>query len=51
MQEIERIWLKYEQRRFLARIESLDEINRLALTFGSDVAQTFRLLTLLRNPD
>lgn len=41
MQEIERIWLKYEQGRFLARIESLDEVNRLALTFGNDVAQTF----------
>ena len=51
MQDIERIWLKYEEGRFFARIESLKEVNRLALTFGRDVAQTFRLLTLLRNPD
>ena len=51
MQEIDRIWLKYEEDRFLDRLESLDEVNRIALTFGSDVAQTFRLLTLLRNPD
>ncbi len=51
MQEIDCIWLKYEEGRFLDRIESLDEVNRIALTFGSDVAQTFRLLTRLRNPD
>ena len=51
MQEIDRIWLKYEEGRFFARTESLDEVNRLALTFGNDVAQTLRLLTLLRNPD
>lgn len=50
MQEIDRIWLKYEEGRVLDRLESLDEVNRLALTFGSDVAQTFRLLTLMRNP-
>ena len=51
MQEIDRIWLKYEQGRFLDRIESLDEVNRLALTFCSDVAETFRLVTLLHSPD
>ena len=51
MQEIDLIWLKYKEGRILDRIESLDEVNRLALTFGRDVAQTFRLLTLLRNPD
>ena len=51
MREIDRIWLKYEEGRFFARIQSLDEVNRLALTFGSDVAQTLRLLTLLCNPD
>ena len=50
MQEIDRIWLKYEEGRVLDRLESLDEVNRLALTFGSDAAQTFRLLTLMRNP-
>ena len=50
MQEIDRIWLKYEEGRILDRLESLDEVNRLALTFGSDTAQTFRLLTLMRNP-
>ena len=50
MQEIDRIWLKYEEGRILDRLESLDEVNRLALTFGSDAAQTFRLLTLMRNP-
>lgn len=51
MQEIDRIWLKYKKDRILDRIESLDEVNHLALTFGRDVAQTFRLITLLRNPD
>ena len=50
MQEIDRIWLKYEEGRILDRLESLDEVNRFALTFGSDAAQTFRLLTLMRNP-
>lgn len=50
MQEIDRIWLKYEEGGILDRLESLDEVNRLALTFGSDAAQTFRLLTLMRNP-
>ena len=51
MQEIDRIWLKYEEGRFLDSIESLDEVNRLALTFCSDVAETFRLVTLLHSPD
>lgn len=51
MQEIDRIWLKYEKVRVLDRLESLDQVNRVALTFGSDAAaQTFRLLTLMRNP-
>ena len=48
MQEIDRIWLKYEEGSILDRLESLDEVNRLALIFGSDAAQTFRLLTLMR---
>ena len=34
MQEIDRIWLKYEEGRILDRLESLDEVNRLALIFG-----------------
>lgn len=51
MQEIDRIWLKYEECRILDRIESLDEVNSLALTFGRDVAETFRLVTLLHSPD
>ena len=49
MQAIDRIWLKYEEGRLLDRLESLDDVNRLALTFGSDVARTFRLITLLRS--
>ena len=51
MQEIDRIWLKYKEGRILDRIESLGEVNRLALTFGRDVAETFRLVTLLHSPD
>lgn len=51
MHEFDRIWLKYKEGRILDRTDSLDEVNRLALTFGRDVAQTFRLITLLRNPD
>ena len=51
MHEFDRIWLKYKEGRILDRIDSLDEVNRHALAFGRDVAQTFRLITLLRNPD
>ena len=51
MQEIDRIWLKYREGRILERIESLDEVNRLALTFGRDVAETFRSVTLLHKPE
>ena len=50
MEDIDRIWLKYEDGRILDRLESLDEVNRLALTFASDAAQTFCLLTQMRNP-
>ena len=50
MEDIARIWLKYEEGRILDRLESLDEVNRLALTFASDSAQTFCLLTQMRNP-
>ena len=51
MREIDHIWLKYEEHCFFAHIQSLDDVNRLALSFGSDVAQTLRLITLMRNPD
>ena len=50
MQESDRIWLKYEDDRLLDRLKSLDDVNRLALAFGRDVARTFRLITLLRDP-
>ena len=43
--------MKYDEGRFLDRLESLDDVNRLALTFGRDVAETFRLATLLSAPD
>ena len=49
MQELDRIWLKYDKDRLLDRLESLDDVNRFALTFGRDVARTFRLVTLQRN--
>lgn len=50
MRDFDRIWLKYEDRGFLDRIESIDDVNRLALAFGEDVASTYRLITLRRNP-
>ena len=50
MQEIDRIWLKYEQGGLLDRLDSLDHVNSLALTFATDVAETYRLVTLLPNP-
>jgi len=50
MRDIDRIWLKYEDQGLLDRLESLDSVNRLALTFGEDVAHTYRLITLRRNP-
>ena len=49
MQELARIWLKYDKDSLLDRLESLDDVNRLALTFGRDVARTFRLVTLQCN--
>ena len=51
MQEIDRIWLKYEDGRVLDRLESLDDVNQLALTFSKDVARTLRLVTQQRNPN
>ena len=50
MNESNRIWLKYEDQDFLDRLDSLDDVNRLALTFCEDVASTYRLITLRRNP-
>ena len=49
MRDIDRIWLKYEDQSLLDRLESLDDINRLALTLCQDVARTYRLVTLWRN--
>ena len=51
MQEIDRIWAKYDEGRPLDRLESLDDVNRLALGFGRDAADTFRFVTLLRASD
>ena len=50
MRESDRIWLKYEDQSLLGRLESLDDVNRLALTFCEDVARTYRLVTFRRNP-
>lgn len=50
MQEVNKIWLKYENDLILEDLTSLDEINSFALTFGRDVARTFQLLTLTKNP-
>lgn len=51
MQELNRIWLKYDEDSFIDRIQSLDDVNRLALIFGKDVAHTLELITLRRNTD
>lgn len=51
MRDIDRIWLKYEDQDLLNCLESLDDVNRLAGTFLEDVARTYRLVTLQRNPD
>ena len=50
MKESDRIWLKYEDQGLLDRLHSLDDVNRLALTFCEDVARTYRLVSLRRNP-
>ena len=50
MEEINKLWLKYENDRTLEQPMSVDEINRFALIFGRDVAQTLQLLTFTRNP-
>ena len=43
--------MRYDEGGLLDGPESLDDVNRLALTFTADVAETFRLVTLLPNPD
>lgn len=51
MQEIDRIWLKYEQGRILDGLESLDEVNRLAggkRLFADARTHFFKSLDLLR---
>ena len=50
MHETDEIWLNYEAPGLLDRLESLDDVNRIALTFCQDVARTYRLITLRRNP-
>ena len=50
MRDRDRIWLKYEDQSLLDRLESLEDVNRLALTFCEDVARTYRLVTFWRNP-
>lgn len=50
MQEIDRIWLNYEKDQVVENLVSLDEINDRALIFGRDVAETYRVITLIRNP-
>lgn len=51
MQEIDRLWLKYERDQILNNLVSLDDINDFALVFGRDVADTYRMITLIRNPN
>ena len=50
MKESDQSWLKYEDQGLLERLDSLNDVNRLALTFCEDVARTYRLVTLRRNP-
>ena len=51
MEEIEQIWRKYDELGLVDGLESLDDVNGLALTFCEDVARTYRLVTLQRNPE
>lgn len=51
MNEFDQIWLKYEDQRLLDTLESLEDVNRLVLTFGGDVARTYRLITLQIKPN
>ena len=50
MRDIDRIWLKYDDQSLLNRLESLEDVDRHALTFCEDVARTYRLVTLRGNP-
>ena len=50
MQEIDQIWLKYENDCLIDRLKSLGDVNQLVLTFCTDVARTFSLITLQHNP-
>ena len=51
MINIERIWQKYEEEQVFSDLASLDELNHLALTFTRDVAETYKSITIQRNPD
>ena len=50
MRNIDRIRVKYDDPSLVDRLGSLDDVNRLALTFCEDVAHTYRLVTCWRNP-
>ena len=49
MSDIEQIWLKYDDESLLSRLRSLDDVNRLALTFCEDIARTYRFVTIRGN--
>ena len=49
MSNIEQVWLKYHDQSLLNRLDSLDDVNRLALTFSQDVARTYRFVTIRGN--
>ena len=49
MTDIDEIWLKYEEQKPLDSLESLDDVNRLALTLCEDVARTYRAITIRGN--
>lgn len=49
MHEANRIWLKCEDQGLVDRIESLDDVNRLALTYCEDVTRTCCLITPRRS--
>ena len=50
LKEIQSIWLRYRDSSNSNHLESLEDVNRFALRFGIDVAETFRRVTLLRHP-
>ena len=51
MNESNRIWFKYEDQGLLDRLESLDDVNRLALTFCGDVARTYSFDHVAAQPE